>query len=222
MQIAIDGPAGAGKSTIAKELAQKLGFVYIDTGALYRSLTWQAIQKGISPADIVSLEKLANNNNIYFKQENGTQRVICNGKDITEDIRHPEVTALVSQISAHTRIREIMVKKQQEMADALDVVMDGRDIGECVLPKADYKFFLTANLEERLKRRLKELQSKGFQINEAELKQEIINRDAIDSSREFGSLKMLEDSIVIDSSNFSIAELLNKILSFIREDKNAI
>jgi cytidylate kinase len=215
MKIAIDGPAGAGKSTVAKALAQKLGFVYIDTGAMYRALTWKIINKGIDPKDAFSLYKLASSTDIHFETKAGIQRIICDGEDLTEVIRSPEVSTEVSSIAAHPLVREIMVKKQRLMSETCNVIMDGRDIGEQVLPDAEYKFFLTAGLQERAKRRALEMQSQGYHIDENEIEKDIANRDKMDSEREVGALKILEDSIVIDTSNWSSDEVMQRILSII-------
>jgi len=216
MKIAIDGPAGAGKSTVAKKLAEKLGFVYIDTGAMYRALTWKALQKKVDPEDANALYELANSIRIHFEYHSGQQKVICDGEDLTVATRLPEVSAMVSTVASHPAIRTIMVKQQQEMARSISVVMDGRDIGECVLPDADYKFFLTASIEERANRRAVELKDSGFIINYETILQDIIQRDKRDSEREVGSLKILAESIVIDSSNLSIEQVLQKMLAIIR------
>jgi len=218
MKIAIDGPAGAGKSTVARKLAQELGFVYIDTGAIYRALTWKALQKKVDPENAEALYELANSIRIHFEYHSGRQKVICDGEDLTTAIRLPEVSAMVSTVASHPAIRTIMVKQQQEMARSISVVMDGRDIGECVLPDADYKFFLTASIEERANRRVAELKDSGFTINYETILQDINQRDKRDSEREIGSLKILAESIVIDSSNLSIEQVLQKMLAIIREE----
>jgi len=218
MKIAIDGPAGAGKSTVARRLAQELGFVYIDTGAMYRVLTWKALQKKVDPENAEALYELANSIRIHFEYHSGRQKVICDGEDLTTAIRLPEVSAMVSIVASHPAIRKIMVKQQQEMARSISVVMDGRDIGECVLPDADYKFFLTASIEERANRRVAELKDSGFTINYETILQDINQRDKRDSEREIGSLKILAESIVIDSSNLSIEQVLQKMLAIIREE----
>ena len=216
MKIAIDGPAGAGKSTVARKLAQELGFVYIDTGAIYRALTWKALQKKVDPENAEALYELANSIRIHFEYHSGRQKVICDGEDLTTAIRLPEVSAMVSIVASHPAIRKIMVKQQQEMARSISVVMDGRDIGECVLPDADYKFFLTASIEERANRRAAELKDSGFTINYETILEDITQRDKRDSEREVGSLKILAESIVIDSSNLNIDQVLQKMLAIIR------
>ena len=147
-----------------------------------------------------------------------SQKVICDDQDITLQIRSPEVNSSVSIVASYASIREIMVKQQQLMAEAISVVMDGRDIGECVLPDADYKFFLTASIDERARRRVDELRHKGYEVNEDLIKTEIVRRDENDSHREVGALKILPDSIIIDTSNLAIGQVLNRMLSIIRED----
>ncbi len=215
MKIAIDGPAGAGKSTLARGLAQSLGFVYIDTGAMYRALTWKALQNKIDPQDELSLYTLALRTDLHFEFRADTQRLICDGDDITDLIRSPEISAMVSGVAIHPLVREIMVKKQQAMAQTTDVIMDGRDIGEQVLPDAEYKFFLTAGIEVRAQRRSLEMGLQGYNIDERSIKQDIENRDRIDSEREIGALKVLPDSIVIDTSQLTADEVKAKILSVI-------
>jgi len=215
MKIAIDGPAGAGKSTLARKLAGKLGFVYIDTGAMYRALTWKARQTGINLHNEALLFGLADSTDIYFESSADMQRVICDGLDITEAIRSPEVNTGVSLTAAHPLVRKIMVKKQQLMAQTNNVIMDGRDIGEVVLPDAQFKFFLTARLNERAARRALEMESQGHDVNENALKMDIDKRDRMDSERAVGSLKILADSIVIDTSECSADEVLERVLTII-------
>lgn len=216
MKIAIDGPAGAGKSTVARKLAEKLGFVYIDTGAMYRALTWKALQIKIDPENTEALYELADSIKIHFEYHSGQQKVICDGEDLTAAIRLPEVSAMVSTVASHPAIRKIMVEQQQEMARSISVVMDGRDIGECVLPDAEYKFFLTASIKERAHRRAVELKDTGFTIDYETILQDISQRDKRDSEREVGSLKILAESLVIDSSDLSIEQVLQKMLAIIQ------
>ncbi len=218
MKIAIDGPAGAGKSTLARVLARSLGFVYIDTGAMYRALTFRAQQKGINLKDDSSLYALANSINIHFESRAGIQGVFCDGEDVTDAIRSPEVNAGVSIVAAHPLVREIMVKKQQIMAQTSNVIMDGRDIGEQVLPDAEFKFFLTAGLQERAQRRILEMERQGYDIDKNLIKEDMEKRDRMDSEREIGALKILADSIVIDTSERTADEVLAHILSIIGED----
>lgn len=214
MKIAIDGPAGAGKSTIARKIASELDFVYIDTGAMYRALTWEALNKGINTNDAAALQKLALSSDIHF--ENG-QQIYCNNINVTSDIRLPRITEAVSGVASHPAVREIMVEKQQDMALTADIVMDGRDIGECVLPDAEYKFFITASIEERARRRMKELQAKGIACDLQEIKNDIAARDQSDMQRPTGALKILDDSIIIDTSNLSIDEVAARLYAIIRE-----
>ena len=222
MNIAIDGPAGAGKSTLARALARKLGFLYIDTGAMYRALTWKALQKGLDLCDASALSALASSTDIHFETKAGIQWLNCDGMDVTQVIRSPEVSAAVSKTASHSAVREIMVRKQQLMAQTSNVIMDGRDIGEIVLPDAEFKFFLTASLDERAQRRALEMKSQGYQINDKSIKKDIQNRDRMDSERNVGALKILADSIVIDTGQLGVDEVLEQILSIIGEGYNAL
>ncbi len=216
MKIAIDGPAGAGKSTIARTLSRELGFIYIDTGAMYRALTLKALMNNISIEDSEALCELAQIIDIHFEYNFNEQKLICEAEDLTDLIRSPQVSAAVSTVASFPEIREIMVKRQQEMARNHSVVMDGRDIGECVLPDADYKFYLTASIEERSRRRLEELQSAGYKADMDATKKEILVRDMKDTQRQTGALKILDDSIVIDTSDLTTTQVLGRILSIIR------
>lgn len=218
MQIAIDGPAGAGKSTVAKALAQKLGYIYIDTGAMYRALTWFAVHNGIDLDDPDYLAALASDLDMYFTSSPTSQRLICNGSDLTDLIRTPEINKSVSLVAVHPQVRAVMVKKQKEMARTNDVVMDGRDIGELVLPEADFKFYLTAGIEQRALRRAREQELQGYRQEPAIIMRDIEVRDRLDSEREVGALKILPDSIVIDTSNCRAAEVLAQIMAIVLED----
>jgi len=217
MKIAIDGPAGAGKSTIAKRLAQELGIIYIDTGAMYRALSLTSLQQGIDLEDPKALSQLASQINIRFEQDINGQKIICNEQNVTKLIRSPEVSSCVSLVSSYSEVREVMVEKQRKMAQSVSVVMEGRDIGECVLPDADYKIFLNANLAERAKRRFQDLSDLGYETDLLTVMQQLSERDRIDSQRQMGALKILQDSIVVDTSNLSIDEVLNLILQLIKE-----
>lgn len=218
MKIAIDGPAGAGKSTVAKALSKELGFIYIDTGAMYRSLTWKALQQGIDLNDSQALVKLAEKIKIYFRHDSHGQKVICDEMDVSEEIRSPEVSTAVSKVASYSEIRAIMVKQQQKMGHSVSVVMDGRDIGECVLPDAEYKFFLTADIEERSRRRIEELKTQGYSVDPQVIKEDMLKRDRNDTEREVGALKVLSDSIIINTSSLTAEQVMKKILSIIRED----
>ncbi|MEN3038213.1 MAG: (d)CMP kinase [Candidatus Kryptonium sp.] len=222
--IAIDGPAGSGKSTTARLVAQKLGYIYIDTGAMYRALTLKVINSGIDPNDEKSVAELAENMKIELLYENGNLKVILDGNDVSEKIRTPEVTSLVSIVSAHPKVREVMVKKQQELGKDGGVVMDGRDIGTVVFPNAQLKIFMTADIKERAKRRQKELEAQGFKVDLEKLIYEIEERDKFDSSREVGPLKKADDAIEIDTTNLTIDEqvdfVLKKAYELINQNSN--
>lgn len=222
MKIAIDGPAGAGKSTLARQIAEKLGILYIDTGAMYRALTWKALASNINLRDKASLYELAVATEISLVYEDGQLRVYCDRQDVTEAIRTPEVSRWVPVVAVDEGVRKVMVEKQREIARKTSVVMDGRDIGLCVLPDADFKFYLTANLEERARRRAKEMVKKGYKVNFEEIKAEIWERDKLDSEREIGPLKVLPDSIVIDTSYLTAEEVVDKVLSLITEENDAV
>lgn len=216
MKIAIDGPAGAGKSTVARRLASELGFTYIDTGAMYRVLTWKALHEDIDISDSGLLEQLADTTDIHFETHSDGQIVISDGKDVTSQIRAPQISEAVSAVSAHPGVRRVMVGLQQAMAQTCSVVMDGRDIGEFVLPDADYKFFLTASIEERVRRRVQEMEMRGYKAELTRIREEIAKRDQLDSQRPVGALKILPDHLVLDTSNMTEDEVLQAIRARIR------
>ena len=209
--IAIDGPAGAGKSTIAKMVAEKLCYIYIDTGAMYRAVTYKFLQSGL-PFNEELVGKLAGNINICFKPEDGLNRVFVDGEEVTEEIRSQAVTTNVSQVSAVAAVRTAMVDQQRKMGKKGGVVLDGRDIGTVVFPDADVKIFLTADVEERVNRRYKELLGKNQSVDEQKLRDEIIARDNYDSEREISPLRCAEDAFFLDTSKMDIPEVVNKIL----------
>lgn len=217
IQIAIDGPAGAGKSTVAKKVAQSLNYLYIDTGAMFRALTYEAIQQRIDLSNGKQLRKLLESIEITFLQDKSGQRVLVNDRDVTEEIRSQIVTNNVSIVATHKEVREEMLVRQQKLAKAGGVVMDGRDIGTCVLKDAPLKIFLTASSEERAYRRHSELKAKGVETNLNLLKQEIEQRDKRDSEREIAPLKKAEDAIEIDSTRLTIDEVVKKILSLVEK-----
>ncbi|WP_078576889.1 (d)CMP kinase [Salipaludibacillus agaradhaerens] len=217
MNIAIDGPAGAGKSTVAKLLAEKLGFVYIDTGAMYRALTWKAIKENVDVNDEKVLHQLLKECDIALVNDSGHSLVKLNGQDVTEEIRNASVTNNVSYVAKHPLIRKEMVTKQQLLAANGGTVMDGRDIGTAVLPEANVKIFLTASVEERAKRRHEENISKGMSSDFVKLKEDIAKRDQIDSERDVAPLKQAEDAIVLDSTSMSIEEVVENIYGVIVE-----
>lgn len=217
ISIAIDGPAAAGKSTIAKIVANKLSYLYIDTGAMYRALTLIAIEKGIGVHDEQALTNVLNQVDIDLQQRSDGQKVFVNEEDVTEEIRNDQVTNQVSHIAKHPSIRLEMVRRQQELAKDGGVVMDGRDIGTHVLPDAEIKIFLIASVEERAKRRYKENLKKGFTANFEQLKKEIEQRDLIDSKREASPLVKAKDAIEIDTTSLSINSVVNKIITIVNQ-----
>lgn len=212
LTIAIDGPAAAGKSTVAKLVAKQLAYLYIDTGAMYRALTLHALREGVDPNDEQALLDLFSNIDIKLKQEHDTQIVLLNQEDVTSDIRQPEVTNYVSIVAKHPKVRQIMVEKQRALATGHGVVMDGRDIGTYVLPHADLKFFLIASVEERAKRRYKENQARGIVSDFEELKKDIEQRDYRDMNRKIAPLKKADDAIEIDTTSLTIDQVVQRIL----------
>jgi CMP/dCMP kinase len=210
--IAIDGPAGSGKSTIAKAVAEKFGYIYIDTGAMYRAITLKALTNSISLEDKPQLTRLAMETNIKLEYERVNQssklRVLMDGKDVSETIRGLEVTNNVSVVAAIAGVRIAMVKLQQQMASSGGVVMDGRDIGTVVLPMAELKIFLTASVAERSKRRWLELKEKGITVSLPELEEQICNRDYFDSHREVDPLCQAEEAILLDTTDLDIDQVI--------------
>jgi cytidylate kinase len=216
LRVALDGPAGAGKSTVAKRVAKALGLTYVDTGAMYRAITWKALQQGIEPTDEQTLTDLANQVRIEFKPTETGQDVFLDGVDITEAIRSLEVTNAVSAVSAVSGVREAMVDLQRDIARRTGVVMDGRDIGTVVLPDADVKIWLTASVEERAQRRYQELTGKGQTVDYEQLKLDIARRDEYDSSREHSPMKKAEDAVEVDTTGLSIDQVIDRILHICR------
>ncbi|PDZ41019.1 cytidylate kinase [Bacillus cereus] len=215
ISIAIDGPAAAGKSTVAKVVAKELSYVYIDTGAMYRTLTYAALEQKVDIENEEQLMEVVKNVNIEFQQGENTQLVFLNGQDVSEVIRTPDVTNLVSIVAKHRLVREEMVRRQQELAKKGGVVMDGRDIGTHVLPDAEVKIFMLASVEERAERRHLENLNKGFDSNLEQLKEEIAQRDKLDSEREVSPLKKADDALELDTTSLSIEEVVQKIMSIV-------
>lgn len=218
LTIAIDGPASSGKSTISKQLAQDLDIIHIDTGAMYRSLTWEAIQRGVDFSNEKALVDALNQMDISFEQAEDQQKVFINGQEVTEDIRSLEVTNNASEVSAHPQVREELVNRQRLLAEDFDVVMDGRDIGTVVLPDANYKIFLDASLDERAKRRFKENQERGIQTDFEQLKKEIMERDKKDSQRQVAPLKAADDAVLLDTTDLTTDQVIEKIKTIIKEN----
>ena len=213
ISIALDGPAGAGKSTIAKAVAKKLSFIYVDTGALYRAVGFYAIKNKINSENeiISSLKKIK----IDLKFENNLQKVFLCDEDISEEIRTPEVSMMASKISAIPAVREFLFDLQQDLAKKNNVIMDGRDIGTVILPEANVKIFLTASSEKRAERRYKELIEKGLQVDYDDILKDIIKRDYDDSNRKIAPLKAAADAIFVDTSAYNLEESINLILTII-------
>lgn len=214
--IAIDGPAGSGKSTTSRMLAARLGYVYLDTGAMYRALTYFSIENNIDISDETKLEVLAKKLNFEFITENEINRVFINGEEVTEEIRTMEVTKNVSEVSAHKGVREAMVLKQKEIGKNGSVVAEGRDTTTVVFPKADLKIYLDATVEERAQRRLLELSKKGISTTLEDQKQDILRRDRYDSNREHSPLQKSKNAILVDTTNLSIEGQVDHIISLMK------
>ncbi len=217
ISIAIDGPAAAGKSTVAKIVAEKLSYIYIDTGAMYRALTFKAIENQLNLEDEQSLVNMLRSTEIDLKPSNHGQLVLLDQKDVTNEIRTSEVTNSVSIVAKHQLVREEMVRRQQAFAKNGGVVMDGRDIGTHVLPNAEVKVFLLASVDERAIRRHNENLQKGFPSDLEKLKEEIARRDKLDSEREVAPLKKADDAIEIDTTSLNIDEVVEKIMALVYE-----
>ena len=216
MVIAIDGPAGSGKSTTAKHTAEKLGFIHINTGAMYRGIALKCIQGGIDLNSSSGIDKILNQTKFEFGREAGSV-LFMDGVDISSEITSSLVTESVSRVSAVPQIREKLVQYQREMAEGLDVVLEGRDIGTVVFPDAEFKFFLIADIEERARRRKKEMETMGEIVSLRELTAELEERDRKDSTREHSPLKKAEDAVEIDTTGLSIAEQVNRIVKIVNK-----
>ncbi|AEN99170.1 Cytidylate kinase [Fructilactobacillus sanfranciscensis TMW 1.1304] len=217
LQVAIDGPASAGKSTVAKIVAKNFNYIYVDTGAMYRSITYKAIQNNINLNDENKIVELLHKTKITFTPGNPVQHVFIDGEEVTDKIRSEKVTNNVSTVAALPLIRRELVKRQQEIAKDGGVIMDGRDIGTTVLPNADLKIFLIASVKERAERRYIENQKKGINVTLEELKKEIEVRDYKDSHRKVSPLKKAKDAIEIDTTSLSIEQVSDKISSLIKK-----
>ncbi len=212
INIAIDGPAGAGKSTIARRIAAKKGYIYVDTGAMYRAMALFLLREGVDPSDTASIDAKCQEADITIGYENGEQIVYLNGENVNGFIRTEEVGRMASCSSPNPNVRKKLVELQQKLAADADVVMDGRDIGTCVLPKAQVKVFLTADSHERALRRYRELTERGEQCDLAVIEQDIIERDRQDMSRELSPLKQAEDAVLVDSSHMTVEEVADAVI----------
>ena len=213
ISVAIDGPAAAGKSTIANIVAQKFNFMYINTGAMYRAVTLMCMRQNISYTNVNKVCEITKSLKMHFEED----KLIVNGEDLTESIKHPTISNTVSNYAAISNVRKLLVKLQQQMAREHNVIMDGRDIGTVVLKNSPLKFFLTASVEERAKRRYNELSEKNLSVNYDEILKDIIKRDHIDSHRSSSPFVKAEDAVEIDSSFLSLSEVVQIISSYIKK-----
>ena len=224
--IAIDGPAAVGKSTMGKLIARELGFLYIDTGAIYRAITWKVLKNNININDEDMISSMVSDTCINIERANSKSlndyyHIFVDGEDVTEEIRNPMIDQNVSQIARLPKIRKQLIYLQRKLAEKGNIVMEGRDIGSVILPQADIKFYFTASEEERIRRRYKELIDKGYSIDYEVVKKQIIQRDKIDSKRKYAPLIKAKDAILIDSTDKSIEEIKDKILKIIKKLENA-
>ena len=217
MIIAIDGPAGAGKSTVAKQIARRLAFLYIDTGAMYRALTLKALDTNIDLSNPALLVDMTTNTDLYLdNDEKGNIRVLMDQKDVTREIRQPRITKFVSDLAKIKEVRQVMLGIQRRIGEEKkDVVLDGRDIGTVVFPQADKKFYIDAEFNERVQRRYKELKDLGQNVTLKDIEDDLRNRDTIDSTREVAPLKKADDAFYIDTTNMTIAEVVGTVLKTI-------
>ena len=220
--IAIDGPAGAGKSTIARKLAEKMGMIYVDTGAMYRAMALFMLEEGIGKEDTEAMDSRCGEADITIRYEDGVQKVYLNNKNVNSLIRTEEVSTLASISSQQQSVRKKLVSLQKELARKADVVMDGRDIGTCVLPDADVKIYLTASSSVRAKRRYEELLAKGEVCDFDEIEQDIIERDHRDMTRAESPLRQAEDAILVDSSDMTVEEVMETIVKICGRGKRGI
>lgn len=218
--IAIDGPAGAGKSTIAKRIAKELSFIYVDTGAMYRAMALYLLKNQVPMEDAMAIGESCQSAQISIVYEDGQQQVILNGENVTEYLRTEEVGNMASVSSVNPQVREKLVSLQQELAAQSDVVMDGRDIGTVVLPDANVKVYLTASTRTRALRRYKELTEKGEECSLQDIEDDIAQRDHRDMTREISPLKQAEDAVLVDSSHMTIEEVVNEIIGIYEKKRN--
>lgn len=216
-RIAVDGPAGAGKSTIAKQIAKKLGIIYVDTGAMYRAMALYMLQNNIKPEETKKISAACQNADITIVYEKGEQIVLLNGENVNGKIRTEEVGNMASASSVNRDVRIKLVELQQKLAETTSVIMDGRDIGTCVLPDAEVKIYLTASSAVRAKRRFDELTAKGESCDLLKIEQDIIDRDHRDMTRELSPLKQAKDAILVDSSDMNVEEVIDTIIGYVKK-----
>jgi cytidylate kinase len=214
--VAIDGPAGSGKSTTARRAAQELGFLYLDTGAMYRALTAKAIALGIDPADEAAITRLARSTNMEIQEQDGVSHVLVDGEDLTDALRSPEISRRVSYVARVPEARRLLVAIQRAIAGERDVVVEGRDIGTVVFPDAPVKIYLDASLDERARRRRLDLEQSGENVAHEELRREIARRDEIDSDRSDSPLRRAEGAVVIDTTRLTIDQQVAEVLELVR------
>jgi cytidylate kinase len=215
--IAIDGPAASGKSTTAKLVAERLGYMHVDTGAMYRAITLKVLRSGLAPDDRAGITRLLETTRVQLRNERGALRVILDGDDVSEEIRSPEVTRAVSSVSSLAEVRKMMVREQRALGEKGGIVLEGRDIGTVVFPGAECKFFLIAGIGARAERRLKELRAKGVAADLEELQREIADRDRRDSTRLVSPLRKAADAVEIDTSDMTIEEQVDEVVQRVRE-----
>jgi cytidylate kinase len=215
--IAIDGPAAAGKSTTARLVAERLGYLHVDTGAMYRAMTLKVLSQGIDPNNGAEVERVAEQTEIRLERETGSLRVFVDGRDVTEEIRRPEVERAVSAVSSYRKVREVMVREQRRMGERGGIVLEGRDIGTVVFPEAGLKIYMVANVEERARRRQKELEAQGIKTSIEDLVREIVMRDDRDSNRALSPLRKADDAIILDTSTMTIDQQVDFIVKKAKE-----
>ena len=216
--IALDGPSGSGKSTVAKALSKKLDILYLDTGAMYRAVALKSLDLGIDTFDEKGVSTFINDIDLEIKYIDGVQHTYLDGVDVSERIREPHVSMAASNVSSLKCVRLKMVEMQRKIAKSMSCVLDGRDIGSYVLPNADYKFYITADVDVRADRRYKELKAKGHDVNPNVLKEEIKQRDFNDANRDFAPLRKPDDAVLIDTSEMDIDQVVDKVFSYIRAE----
>ena len=219
MNIALDGPAGAGKSSIAKLVAKKLSFVYLDTGAMYRTIALYVLKNQIAPSDEAAVVAKLDDIEITLSHKNGEQQIFLNGENVSKEIRKEEVGKTASVVAKYGKVREKLVSLQQKIASENDVIMDGRDIGTVVLPNSEVKIYLTAGSRVRAERRYKELQEKGETCDLDQIEKDIILRDEQDMNREISPLRQADDAVLVDSSDMSIEEVVNCLINIVEKAK---